>query len=103
MNVTTLENLPDIVRENKMKQLGENIVKYQKFKISAILNKIDYAGLSKSTLNSYITSGINYIKTGKKYKQYGSYYKYIDEAIERHVQPLTPEVIELLEIEEVNE
>ena len=30
------------------------------------------------------------INNGIKYKQYGDFYKYIDEAIARHVQPLTP-------------
>lgn len=87
---TTLENLSSAVKENRLKQFGENIVKYQKFKTTAIINKIDNAGYSRATLVSYINSGIGYINNGTKYKQYGDFYKYIDEAIAKHIQPLTP-------------
>lgn len=90
MNTITLENLPQRIKENRAKQFGENIVKYQNFKTNSIIAKIDNAGFSKSTLVSYINSGINYIKTGKKFSQYGDFYRYIDEAIKKHVQPLTP-------------
>jgi hypothetical protein len=90
MNTTTLENLPQQIKENRLKQFGENLVKYQNFKTNSIIAKIDNAGFSKGTLVSYVNSGISYIKTGKKFSQYGDFYKYIDEALKRCVQPLVP-------------
>lgn len=87
---TTLENLPSAVKENRLKQFGENIVKYQNFKTSAIINKIDNCGYTKSSLMSYINFGINYIKTSFRERRGGSIYDYIDEALAKHIQPLTP-------------
>lgn len=90
MNVTALEKLPQKIRENRLMQFGENLVKYQNFKTNSVIAKIDNAGFSKGTLVSYINSGINYIKTGKKFSQYGDFYKYIDIALKKCVQPLVP-------------
>lgn len=88
--ITTLENLTEKVTQNRLKNLAINIVKYQNFKTSVILKKIDNAGYSKQTLISYINSGIAYINGGNKFSKYGNIYKYIDEAIKDCVQPLTP-------------
>ena len=88
--ITTLENLTEKVQQNRLKNLGENIVKYQYFKTTQIIKIIDNAGFKENTLRSYVNSGINYINTGKKFKQYGNFYQYIDDAINRFVQPLTP-------------
>jgi len=90
MITTTLENLTEKVRENRLKQLAENIVKYQYFKTNVILNTIDNAGYSKSSLASYVNGGISYINTGNAHKQLGSLPKHIDEAIKKCIQPLTP-------------
>lgn len=90
MNMTTLENLPQKIRENRLMQFGENLVKYQNFKTNSVIAKIDNAGFSKGTLVSYVNSGINYIKTGRKFSQYGDFYKYIDIALKKCVQPLVP-------------
>jgi len=88
--ITTLENLTEKVTQNRLKNLAINIVKYQNFKTSVILKKIDNAGYSEQTLKSYINSGIAYIKGGNKLNKCGNIYKYIDEAIKDCVQPLTP-------------
>lgn len=90
MNVKTLDNLPNVVRENKLKNLAENIVKYQKFKTNAIISKIGTCGYTKSSIYNYINFGIQYINNNRKERQGGSLYKYIDEAISKHIQPLTP-------------
>ena len=90
MITTTLENLTEKVRENRLKQLAENIVKYQYFKTNVILNTIDNAGYSKSSLTSYVNGGISYINTGNAHKQLGNLPKHIDEAIKKCIQPLTP-------------
>lgn len=85
-----LENLDEKIRINRLRNLGENIVKYQYFKTTEIIKIIDNAGYKEETLRSYVNSGINYINTGKKFQQYGNFYQYIDDAISRCVQPLTP-------------
>lgn len=90
MNVTTLENLPEAVRQNRLRNLAENIVKYQHFKSKEIIKNIDTGGYSQFALTYYIYHGINYIEKGVKNKKCGNLYKYIDEAMARHVQPLTP-------------
>lgn len=88
---TTLENLPLVVRQNRLKELAINIVKYQNFKTNAFINKIDSAGYTKTSLASLICYCIIYIQTGRKNnKVVSSIYKYIDDAINQHIQPLTP-------------
>ena len=87
---TTLENLTEKVNENRKRQLCENIVKYQYFKTSEVMKTIDSAGLSQATFRNYIDAGISYINTGKKYRQFIGIYKYFDEALAKHIQPLTP-------------
>lgn len=88
--ITSLENLDKRIEENRQRQFGENMVKYQNFKTSVIRDRIDHAGFKEKTLDCYINSCIAYIKTGKKFAQYGKIYDYVDEALARHVQPLTP-------------
>lgn len=87
---TTLENLPMAVKENRMRNLAENIVKYQKFKTSAFVDKIDNAGYTRNSLASLISYSIAYLNTGRKTNKLGSsLYKYIDDAVEK-IYPLTP-------------
>lgn len=90
MITTTLDNLPAKIRENRMRNLAINIVKYQDFKTSAIIPKIDNCGYAQGALSSYIGFGICYIKKGTKNKKAGNIYNYIDEALKNHVQPLVP-------------
>ena len=86
----TLENLTEKVRENRLRNLAINVIKYQDFSTNATIRKIDNAGLSESTLRFYIDKGIGYIKQGTVYKGMNNFNKYIDDGIEKHVQPLTP-------------
>lgn len=77
---TTLENLPVAIKENRMRNLAENIVKYQKFKTSAFIDKIDNAGYTKWSLTTLISAGVMYLNTGKINKNApSSIFKYIDE------------------------
>lgn len=87
---TTLENLTEKVRENRLRSLAKNIVQYQNFSTSSIISKIDDAGLSYYTLKNYIDYGISYIKTGKVNRNISSIIGYIDENIKNCIQPLTP-------------
>ena len=87
---TTLENLTEKVKENRLRNLAKNIVRYQNFRTSIILAKIDDAGLAEATLKNYVDYGISYIRTGKVAKQITGIVKYIDEYIKDCVQPLTP-------------
>ena len=90
MDAITLKNLYKKVQENRLRNLAINIVKYQNFKTSVIIKKIDNAGYSKASLLGYINNGISYIKTGKKIKQIGVLCNYIDEAKANCIQALTP-------------
>ena len=91
--ITTLENLDKAVKENRLRNLAENIVKYQNFKTSEILRIIDNAGYSKVSLEAFINAGINYVHTGKKISKRGNLYKFIDDALNKHIQLLTPKEI----------
>lgn len=87
---TTLDNLTEKVRENRLRNLAKNVVQYQDFKTKAIIRKIDNAGYSESTLRFYIDKGISYIKNGKRHRELGNFTEYIDEYINKCIQPLTP-------------
>lgn len=89
--ITTLENLTEKVKENNLKNLAKNIVKYQNFKTSVVLNKIDTLGFTRSTIKTYIDCGINFVRKGIKYPHVNkSLYLYIEECLKEHMQPLTP-------------
>lgn len=87
---TTLENLTEKVRENRLMNLAKNVIQYQNFKTSTIIKKVDSAGLTLSTLKGYIDNGISYIKTGKINSGVKGFVKYIDANLKNCVQPLTP-------------
>lgn len=63
--MTTLETLQEDLREKKFMDVAVDIVKYQNYKTSAILPKINH-DFNDSTLTNYINCGIVYIKTGAK-------------------------------------
>lgn len=87
---TTLKDLNIAVKENRLRNLAINIVKYQNFKTSAIIKKIDSAGYSNSSLVTMLFYAIRYIKTGEVNVRAKAIYPYIDEALKNCVQPLTP-------------
>ena len=78
-------------QQEKIRKVAETILKYQKFKNSIIIEKIGDT-LAKSTKLNYITCARHYLKTGLTYKNVvgGNFYKYLQEYIDKHVQPLTP-------------
>ena len=84
-------------QEQKIKKVAETIVKYQKFKNSIIIDKIG-DGLAKSTKANYITCARHFLVTGEKYKNIvgNNFYKYLQECINKCVQPLTPSFDEKL-------
>ena len=88
---TSISQAVKEAQQEKIKKTAEIIVKYQKFKNSIITEKIGDI-LAKSTKLNYITCGRYYIKTGLKYKNVvgSNFYKYLQECMDRHVQPLTP-------------
>ena len=87
---TTLKDLNTAVKENRLRNLAVDIVKYQNFKTSAIIKKIDNAGYSNSSLVTMIFYAIRYIKTGEVNARAKTIYPYIDEALKNHIQPLVP-------------
>lgn len=90
MNEVVLKDLEKKVQENRLRNLAINIVKYQNFKTSAILNKIDWAGYSKNAIATYINYGISYIRKKIRKKNAGNIYNYIDEAKANYITPLVP-------------
>lgn len=78
-------------QQEKIRKVAETILKYQKFKNSIIIEKIGDI-LAKSTKLNYITCARHYLKTGLTYKNVvgSNFYKYLQECIDKHVQPLTP-------------
>lgn len=93
-----MQNVINNLKENNLKRLAEIVVKYQKFKTFRIYKevlKIESLELGKSTLNNYINYGISYLKYGKKTHCVSqNLYEYIDDCVERCVQPLTPSASE---------
>ena len=93
MNTTTLKNLPILFKENSNMKIAYWIIKYQKFSMkAAIKNAPD--GYSISTLNNYMTYGLQYINKGRRIKMYEWLYPHLDKALKQHLQPLTPSAAE---------
>ena len=92
MEETTVNLAFQEARKQKLKKVAEDIVKYQNFQASIACEKMN-TNLAKSTKMNYITCGRYYIKTGNKYKGNvvgNNFYLYLQEAIDKHIQPLTP-------------
>ena len=86
-------------QQEKIKKVAEIILKYQKFKNSIIVEKMGDC-LAKSSKLNYITCGRHYLKTGEKYKNVvgNNFYIYLQNALDKHIQPLTPSFDEKLKI-----
>ena len=98
--MTTLETLQEDLREKKFMDVAVDIVKYQNYKTSAILPKINH-DFNNSTLTNYINCGIVYIKTGARKNPAPKFlYDCIDKAVEKCVQPLRPSTEEKRMIKE---
>ena len=83
-----LEELSNINMD--LYEFAKNIVKYQNFKTSAALKLFEYK-VSYTTALNYFNLGITYIKIKIKSKSIPmKIYEYIDDAIKKHIQPLTP-------------
>ena len=96
--ITIMSEALKTAQQEKIKKVAETIFKYQKFKNSIIVEKIGNS-LAKSSKLNYITCARHYIKTGEKYKKVvgNNFYKYLQECIDKHVQPLTPSFDEKLQ------
>lgn len=67
-----------------------NCVKYQNFKTTAILSKINYAPYKTITARQYLNRGIKYIQTKDKAVCNHLLVEAIDRQLDKCVQPLTP-------------
>lgn len=82
--------LPKVIQEATLKKLATEIVKLQKFKSSVAIHKLpgDYTINTKA---NYFRAGVRYLKDRTRLALApNDLYNYIDEAIAKHVQPLTP-------------
>ena len=88
---TTVLQAMKEAQQEKIRKTAEIIIKYQKFKNSIIAEKIG-GTLTKSSKLNYISCARYFLRTGQKYKNIcgSSFYKYLQECIDKHVQPLTP-------------
>ena len=88
--MTDLRNLPKMLDEKKVLDIATTIRKYQDYKLGIIVDKLD-SDLSTATKKNYVSGGVSYIKTGKKYNSVpSSLYKALDKVIAECVQPLRP-------------
>lgn len=94
MITTTLENLPQVIRENRIRELATVIVKYQNFKTCIIMAKAAYLGYARGSLGAYIQFGLEYLNEGLRNKKGGKLFDFIDEVLAKHIQPLTPAINE---------
>lgn len=92
---TNLENLKESLKMKKFYNMAEYIIKYQKFKSSVALTKMNNLDISNSTKINYFNFGVAYLKTGNKHRALPStLYACIDELVAKHVQPLIPKIEE---------
>lgn len=88
--IVGLAELRQGIANKKMQDFAYNIVKYQKFKTSTAIKNINY-DCSEKTKMLYFNAGVKYIKTKEREKYVPpTIYEYIDEALDKHIQPLTP-------------
>lgn len=82
--------LPQVIKENQLKKIAYDIVKYQKFRPSIAVSKMN-ASYTNGTKLNYFKAGVAYIENKTKSQTTATgLYDYIDEAIRTHIQPLTP-------------
>ena len=82
--------LPQVIKENQLKKIAYDIVKYQKFRPSIAILKMNTSYTNGTKMN-YFKAGVTYIdKKIKNSTVTSGLYDYIDEAIRVHTQPLTP-------------
>ena len=92
--MTDLANLTEELRNKRMENVAVAIRKYQDYKPSIAISKLDNS-LSESTRRNYYTFGVTYIKTGKKHNAIPvSLYDAIDKVMKECVQPLRPSLEE---------
>lgn len=87
--ITTLENLPNVYKENNTRKMASWIIKYQNFATKAAL-KYAPEGYTPLSLQNYFTKGLSYMNKNIKATGYSSLYKEMDSLLSTHLQPLTP-------------
>lgn len=87
--ITTLENLPQAVTENKFTELAKWIIKYQYFRMKVAL-KYAPSGYKDSTLIAYVSVAQRYFNQGIKLPYYDYFYAELDKQTAKCLQPLTP-------------
>jgi len=90
--MSTLETLKEDLEAKKWREIAEDIIKYQDFKIDIAAERMR-GNLSIVTKRNYVINGRYYLKTGEKYNKYfqcPSLLKYIDIVQSEHLQPLVP-------------
>lgn len=87
-------------QQKKLKEIAEDVIKYQNFKNSIAVEKMRATHLAKSSRYNYIACGRHYLKTGQRYRNVvgGNFYNYLQDALDRHVQPLVPSFDEKLRV-----
>ena len=86
-----------------LKQLIKQIYKYQKFKSSVILNKINRANYSEATAKLYINKIKQYLKTGVKvHNMPVKIYNILEELKAVHTPILTPSESEKAKVYKTN-
>ena len=83
-------DLKGIQKDQQLRALARDIVKYQLFKTSKAIHKIQSC-FSKSTTASYFNAGVGYLRHNtQKAGVNQNLYKLIQEYVDQHTQPLVP-------------
>ena len=90
--MTDLKTLKEDLRKKQWSEIAEDLIKYQNYKTGVAIRHIR-GDVSDTTKKNYITSARYYLRTGKKYESVNvgtALFEALDEALKKHVQPLTP-------------
>lgn len=87
-----LTDLKGYYEEQKWRTLAKEIVQYQNFKSNKAAEKI-LGDWKTCTKKNYFNIGLRYMRSGFRDAHVGvKFYDFIDEAIEKCTQPLTPSI-----------
>jgi len=98
--MSNLKTLEKDLRKKQWGEIAEDLIKYQNFKTNIAIKHMR-CNVSDTTKKNYITSARYYLRTGKRYSTNNvgtALFNALDEALKKHVQPLTPKQSEQLKM-----
>ena len=91
METTTIKEAYKEAKEKQLREIAEDIIKYQNFRFKIATDKLRAKSLTQSSKSNYVNCGRRYLAEGTKSRICSQrFYTYIQEALDKHVQPLVP-------------